>query len=152
MVAERSTARKEASVEEKLGKEIGLSPDIRLLSLEEQARIRRIVDDQEWSELSAEERTRFATWFAQLVNADLSEALAAGSFIRRLDVHFSRTISMVDEQGWRELSRIQAEALEASFAVQTESTERLAESGDAAIPVMSAMVCCELPPVGEKPA
>jgi hypothetical protein len=65
--------------------------------------------------------------------------------------HSSRAVSVVDERGWQELTRIQSEALEASFAVQAESAERLAESGEDGITVMSAMLCFEMPGTGQGP-
>jgi hypothetical protein len=126
-------------------KNIGIDMDIGRLPLDDQARIREVLSDEEAAALSAEERERLSTWVVQLINSDIAAAMAAGTFDSRDDMHISRTISLVDEQGWRELTRIQAEALEASFAVQAESTERLAESDEAAIATMSVMVCCELP-------
>ncbi len=136
------------SVTEKAGKNIGIDMDVGRLPLDEQAQRREVMDDEEVAALSAEERQRLFAWVVQLINADIAAAVAAGTFDSRDDGHASRTISIVDEQGWRELARIQAEALEASFEVQAESAERLAESGGAAITAMSAMICCELPRSG----
>ena len=79
-----------------------------------------------------------------MIVADAEESLEAKVFNRRVDSHASRTVSVVDERGWRELTRIQSEALEASFAVQAESAERLAESGEEGITVLSALLCFEI--------
>lgn len=107
--------------------------------------VKALWDDEEWSKLSREERRRLSAWIVQLINSDVDEALESGSFNVRDDAHASRTVSVVDEQGWRELTRIQADALEASFAVQAASAERLAESGDEGVAALSAMLCFEMP-------
>jgi hypothetical protein len=103
-------------------------------------------NDEEWAELSHEERRQLSVWIIQLINSDVDEALESGTFNARNDSHASRTMSVVDEQGWRELTRIQAEALEATLAVQAESAERLAERGEAGAAVLSVMLCFEMPP------
>lgn len=107
---------------------------------------RSLWSDEEWATLSFEEQRRLTAWIVQLINSDVGEALRSGSFNSRADTHASRTVSLVDEQGWKELARIQEGALEASFAVQAASAERLAESGEKGIAALSAMLCFELPP------
>jgi hypothetical protein len=85
-------------------------------------------------------------WIIEMVNADVREAVDSGSFVTRQDSHASRTVPLVDEQGWKELRDIHADALNAVLAVQAASAERLAEKGEAGFPVLSAVLCCELPP------
>jgi hypothetical protein len=108
--------------------------------------------EEEWAELSREERRRLSAWVIQLINSDVDEALESGSFSARNETHASRTVSVVDEQGWRELTRIQDEALEAILAIQAESTERLAERGEEGAAVLSAMLCFEMPPRRQGPS
>jgi DNA-binding transcriptional ArsR family regulator len=107
--------------------------------------VRTFWSDEEWAELSYEERWRLSSWIVQLIFSDVDEALKSGSFDARIDAHASRTASVVDEQGWRELTRLQAEALEAVFAVEAASAERLAERGEDGITAMSVMLCFEMP-------
>ncbi len=83
-----------------------------------------------------------------MIDADVREAAESGTFVDRDDSHASRTVAMVDEQGWEELRDIHADALNAVLAVQAASAERLAEKDDPGFPVLSAMFCCELPPRG----
>ena len=109
------------------------------------ALVRALWSNEEWASLNTEDRRQLSAWIVRMIAADAHEALEAGSFDARDDSHASRTVSVLDERGWRELTRIQGEALEASFAVQAESAERLAESGEDGITAMSAMLCFEIP-------
>ncbi|HEY0392611.1 MAG TPA: helix-turn-helix domain-containing protein [Solirubrobacterales bacterium] len=109
------------------------------------ALVRALWSNDEWASLSPEDRRQLSAWIVAMIAGDAEQALEAGTFNARTDSHASRVVSVVDERGWRELTRIFAEALEASFAVQAESAERLAESGEDGITVMSAMLCFEMP-------
>jgi DNA-binding transcriptional ArsR family regulator len=108
--------------------------------------VRTLWKDEEWAALSAAERQRLTAWTVEWIFTELREAIDAGTVTARADSHISRNVALVDEQGWRELTRMQEEALEASFAVHAASAERLAERGEGGMPVISAMFCCELPP------
>ena len=115
------------------------------------AMVRALWSNEEWASLSDEERGHLFASLVTAITADAGESLESGKFGARADSHASHTVSVVDERGWRELTRIQDEALEASFAVQAESAERLAESGEDGITVMAAMLCCEMPASDPRP-
>lgn len=108
--------------------------------------VRVLWDEEDWTALGSDERKRMTAWVIDMINADVSDALERGTITSRLDSHASRTISRVDEQGWVELQRIFDDTLDAVFAVEADSAERLAEKGEAGFPVLSALICCELPP------
>lgn len=107
--------------------------------------VRALWDDEEWAALSQEEQQRLAVWILDMIESDTRAAIERGTFSSRKDAHASRTVSRVDEQGWSELTRIAQEALEGVFAVQAASAERLAETSEEGIPVMSVLLCFELP-------
>jgi len=109
------------------------------------ALVRAMWSTEEWRSLSSEERRQLSNWIVRMIVGDADDALEARTFGARYDSHASRTVSVVDERGWGELTRIFSDALDASFAVQAESAERLAESGEDGIRVMSAMLCFEMP-------
>ncbi len=102
-------------------------------------------NDEEWAELSLAEQRRLSAWIVRMINADVGDALETGSFHARPDAHASRAVSTVDEQGWRELNQIHNDALESILVVQAAAAERLEESGESGMPVLSALICCELP-------
>lgn len=114
--------------------------------------MRLLWDDDEWAALGSDEQARLTNWIIELICADARAAAAANTFNTRPDSHASRTVSLVDEQGWRELIEIQHEALDAIFAVQAASAERLAEKGEPGFPAMSVMLGWEIPASEEKPA
>lgn len=109
------------------------------------ALVRALWSDEEWAELSFAERRQVSAWIVHAINAEVCEALESGTFNARIDSHVSRSVSLVDEEGWRELSRIHAEALEAIIAAQEASAARLAERGEEGTRVISAMICGEVP-------
>jgi DNA-binding transcriptional ArsR family regulator len=100
---------------------------------------------EEVKEMSLQERQHLGAWIAQMIGCDVVSALKAGTFNAHHETHLSRTRFVLDAQGWRELNRIQDEALNASFAVQAASAERLAESGEEGMHVMGAMLSVEMP-------
>jgi predicted transcriptional regulator len=114
------------------------------------ALVRVLWDDDDWAALDLEEQKRMTAWIVEMINADAREAVEAGTLVARKDSHASRSIPMVDEQGWQELRRIHSDALDAVLAVEADSAERLTEKGEPGFPVLSAMICCEMPPRGNE--
>ncbi len=115
------------------------------------ALVRVLWDDADWAELDLEEQRRMSAWIVEMISTDAREAVESGTLLARKDSHASRSIPMLDEQGWEELRRIYNDALAAVFAVEAASGERLAEKGESGFPVLSAMLCCEMPPRGPEP-
>jgi DNA-binding transcriptional ArsR family regulator len=111
------------------------------------ALVRTLWDDEEWALFNQEEQKRLTGWIVDMVTADAREAIEKGTYTRRQDAHASRTTPMVDEQGWKELCGILDDALHAIFAVEAGSAERLAESGESGFRALTAMLCCEMPPL-----
>lgn len=111
--------------------------------------MRPIWNSDDWGQLSQEERERYAAWVVQLFNRDVVMALSARTFQARADAHTSRSLLRVDEQGWRDLNRIQDVALKAGFEVEAESVERLKNGGES-ISVRTVMFCFEAPPTEEQ--
>jgi DNA-binding transcriptional ArsR family regulator len=107
---------------------------------------RPLLSAAEWEQLDLDERQRFSAWIIQLLLADASQALAAGTFDARSDRHLSRTPLLVDEAGWQELVEIQATALKAVLEAQAASAERLTEAdGEEGIVTIAAMTFFEMP-------
>jgi DNA-binding transcriptional ArsR family regulator len=113
---------------------------------------RPLLSADEWEELSLDDRQDFSAWIIQLLLADASQALAAGTFDARGSRHLSRTPLLVDEEGWRELVEIQATALRAVLEVRAASAERLTTAdGEKGIPTIAALTFFEMPPKRRSP-
>lgn len=110
------------------------------------ATVRALWKGEDWTAIDSDDQKRMTAWIMDMINADVRDALERGTLNARPDAHTSRTIPMVDEQGWEELRRIFDDTLEAIFAVEASSAERLAEKGETGFPVLAALICNELPP------
>ena len=137
------------------GEEVGIDSSLDRLRAQMRSGRKKIWDEKDMEGLSQDERRDLASWVFGLIESDVREALEAGLFGARVEEHTSRTVALVDERGRRELNRIQDDAFWQTLAVKADSAERLAESGEEGIPVLSAMLCfemaryVELPPVSD---
>lgn len=107
--------------------------------------MRPLVSTEEWEKLSVAERQRFSLWIVQLILADAAKSFDAGVFDARSSRHLSRTPLVVDEEGLGEVAEIQNRALNEIIQVEAVSAERMVNSGEAGINLVSAMMCFELP-------
>ncbi len=83
---------------------------------------------EQWARLPASARRSADTVLASRVVDDIASATGAGGFDRD-DTHLSRTPLALDEQGWKDVQRILADALEAILDTQAQTNGRLAEAG-----------------------
>lgn len=100
----------------------------------------------DWEKLNLAERQDISTWTLQLLLADATQSLSAGTFDARPDRHLSRTELQLDERGWQELVAVKAEALRATEAVKQASAARLRAAGAEGFPALSSISCFEAPP------
>ncbi len=112
-----------------------------------QARRRPWLSSEEWDELELDERQQFSIWILQLSLTDAAKALNAGLLDARADRHLSRIPLRLDEQGWREVTDLQNNALAAIVAAQEAATARLdGDDGGEVIYATASMNCFEGPP------
>jgi DNA-binding transcriptional ArsR family regulator len=109
------------------------------------------LSDDDYLDLSLEERLQYARVILQFSLADAAISLDATTFGRRSDHHLSRVPVTIDEEGWKEIRDIYAEALQRTLDVQTASSERMAGETDSK-PVHARVVTMvfEMPPPGER--
>jgi DNA-binding MarR family transcriptional regulator len=79
------------------------------------------------------------------IQDDAIRALQAGTFAARDDVHVTWMPKHVDAKGFSDLNRLLTETLERALAIAAESAERLARTGEEAIPTTVAMLGFETP-------
>ncbi|MFL5900192.1 MAG: hypothetical protein ACJ75S_03245 [Solirubrobacterales bacterium] len=110
--------------------------------------MRPILDNEEWDELSQEDRERLVLWTYQLLLRDVTVAWRAGTLQARVESHNTRSLARIDEQGWIRLNEILDNAQEAVREVEIESVERARETDDESnlTNVRVGLFCFELPP------
>jgi len=106
---------------------------------------RAFLDAEEWASLPASIRPGMSASGLKTVFNDVSSALLAGTFDKRIDRHLSWTPMLVDERGWDELKSELEATLEKVFEIQSSSAERLAAEDAVGIPVSVAMMGFEAP-------
>jgi hypothetical protein len=105
----------------------------------------RLLDHDDWSNLSQDEREELNHSTVRTVEREMSEAVERHTFSSRVDNHLSHLGFTVDEQGWADLGEIHRAAFHASREVQLKSLERLKASGEKGITGRSVQALFELP-------
>jgi DNA-binding transcriptional ArsR family regulator len=107
---------------------------------------RPLISDEEYANLTVEERLRFARFVLQFSVADAAVAVDSKTFARRPNHHVTRLPVTVDEEGWKELSEIYAETFQRAIEVEAASAERMSGNPDAvAIPARAVTLFFEMP-------
>jgi predicted ArsR family transcriptional regulator len=91
---------------------------------------RQFLSDDEWSRMPASLRPGMAGAVLKSVFEDLEAASKAGTLDEVDDMHLSRTPMVLDQQGWSDVSDALKGALDRLLEIQTESSKRIAESGE----------------------
>ena len=94
---------------------------------------RQFLSDDEWSRMPASLRPGMAGAVLKSVFEDLEAASKAGTLDEVEDIHLSRTPMVLDTQGWGDVSKALKDSLDRLLEIQTEASERIAESGDAGV-------------------
>lgn len=101
--------------------------------------------DERWQQIPATLRSDFVAGFIQAIIDDASVALQSGTITRRGDEHVSWTPGDFDEAGWKEATELMTQTLDRLTAIQRESANRLAESGDACVSGTVGILAFETP-------
>jgi DNA-binding transcriptional ArsR family regulator len=109
---------------------------------------RPLIDNPDWGKLDPKVRSVVSGNVVEMLISDAAASLAAGLFDRRRDRHLSRMPLVLDGQGWRDVSRAQAEAEAAIIEAQAAAAERLKRGGEA-INAVAGMFCFEVPAAPE---
>jgi hypothetical protein len=105
-----------------------------------------LISDEEYKEVSVEDRNGFGQLILQRSLVDASTSIDDGIFGERHDHHISRVPLLVDEEGWAELRKIYADTLDATLQLQAASAERMnGDSDAAAIPTRAISMFFEMP-------
>lgn len=75
----------------------------------------------------------------------MTQALQAGTFTAREDVHITWRLVTLDEQGWNEVTKILKEAFDAVSSAEVDAIERMRESGEVGLEATVALAGFESP-------
>ncbi len=107
---------------------------------------RPLIDNPDWEKLDSKVRSAFSGYVIETLMSDAARSLAAGVFDGREDRHLSRTPLLLDAEGWRRVSEIQARALDDILKEQAAAASRLQSSPEEAIHAVAGMACFEVLP------
>lgn len=91
---------------------------------------RQFLSDAEWARLPESLRPGLSGAMLKSVFEDLDDAMKSGTLDELPDRHLSRTPMVVDKQGWSDTATLLMDTLNRLLEIQTESSERIAASGE----------------------
>jgi DNA-binding transcriptional ArsR family regulator len=104
------------------------------------ALVRPLFSDSDWKRLPRSARQAVSDVGLQMIWQDTSDAMSSGTFESRSDRHLSRTPLELDEKGWGELNELLRKVHAQAESIGTKSAQRLAKSGEDAIPTRLVMM------------
>jgi DNA-binding transcriptional ArsR family regulator len=108
--------------------------------------VRPFFGDRDWKRLPKNARGSISDAVLQLVWDDAAEAIKTGLFDQREDRHLSRSVLVVDEQGWDELHDLLAETLDRALQIQAAGASRASKEGAETFGVNLVMMTHLTPP------
>lgn len=109
-------------------------------------RIKRVIfTDRDWLMMPDEARQIVASTILRDLIGRMTQALQAGTFTAREDVHITWRPVTLDEQGWKEVTKILKQAFDAVSAAEVHAIERLRESGEDGLEATVAIAGFESP-------
>ena len=107
---------------------------------------RAFFSDADWAKIPASARKGIDGVILEAIGQDATAAMLEGTIDSRTDTHISRTPLVLDDAGWKELSKLLSETLEGSMKIAEESASRLAKDKAGGIPATLALLHFEVPP------
>ena len=91
---------------------------------------RAFFSDADWAKIPASARRGIDGVVLETIGRDATAAMTGGTIDSRTDTHISRTPMVLDEAGWKDLSKLLAQTLDQALKINEESASRLASDGD----------------------
>lgn len=102
------------------------------------------IDQSSWEKVNPSIRSALSSDILECLISDATASLAAGVLDQRQERQVTRTPLLLDEEGWRNVSRIQAEAVDDILKEQTAAAGRLATSDAEAIHAILGILLFEI--------
>jgi hypothetical protein len=101
--------------------------------------------DEQWAELTHEEKRQIARTVAQGLMARMDGAFMSNTLLKRDDYHLSWFAMELDERGWSEVHDVLADAFGAVSRIREDSKARLQEAEESGITATAGIVFFESP-------
>jgi hypothetical protein len=106
------------------------------------ATLRPYASDEDWADMSQEQRDSLTRLTLQLIFANVHQALEAGTFDSHLQRWLLRVALALDDEGYDEMGKLEQERYERALEIEANSVKRLAhlsvdERNAATIPTLS---------------
>jgi DNA-binding transcriptional ArsR family regulator len=109
--------------------------------------VRPFFSDSDWKRIPRSGRQAISDSILQIIWEDVSDSIKAGTFEGRTDRHLTHSRMLLDEEGWRELTKYLSGVLAEVEKIESRSKARIKKSADgAAIPTTFALMHFESPP------
>jgi DNA-binding transcriptional ArsR family regulator len=108
--------------------------------------VRPFFSDRDWRRIPRSARQAISDTALEIVWADVSDAVNAGTFDSRPDRYLTHSPMVLDEQGWREMSAVMAKAFAEAEKVESRSAARLKRSDEEGVPTRVVLMQFESPP------
>jgi predicted ArsR family transcriptional regulator len=108
------------------------------------ATVRHFFDTKTWESLPEDDRLAIAMGILRSIAGDVDEAVRAKT-VDTVDNHLSRTLLILDGEGWKETNALLDETLEGLLKIRERSTVRLGESDERPIRASASIMQFELP-------
>ncbi|HEY5333426.1 MAG TPA: helix-turn-helix domain-containing protein [Solirubrobacterales bacterium] len=104
------------------------------------------ISDEQEAELDDCARHSMTETVVAIYAANATHALKSGTLLSRNDHHLTRTALNVDEAGWGEVTAAYADLYDRVIEIQTAAAERMGQSDEEPIRILSFQSLFELPP------
>ncbi|HEY0278281.1 MAG TPA: helix-turn-helix domain-containing protein [Solirubrobacterales bacterium] len=106
---------------------------------------RAFFSDADWAKIPASARKGIDGVILEAIGQDATQAMLEGTIDSRTDTHISRNPLVLDDAGWKELSKLLSETLEQSMKIGEGSASRLANDKVEGSPATLALLHFEVP-------
>jgi DNA-binding transcriptional ArsR family regulator len=111
--------------------------------------VRPFFSDRDWKRLPRSGRQAISDVALQIIWEDVSGAIKAGTFEARPDRHLSHNTLALDEQGWKDMTKLLAGVLAEVEKIGADSASRLKESGEEGVATTAVLMHFEGPPAAD---
>jgi DNA-binding transcriptional ArsR family regulator len=106
---------------------------------------RAFFSDADWAKIPASARKGIDGVILEAIGQDATAAMLEGTIDSRTDTHISRTPLVLDDAGWKQLSKVLSDTLEQAMKIGEESATRLANDNADGIPANLSLLHFEVP-------